>query len=480
MRKGTAVWAAVMVLVCAGLIGWHLAAPEDDDAEAVVTQALPADAEEPWGASGADAPLPDTATLTRALEERIAGSQGRYTVSVRDVVSGEQLVDLDAATVGAPASSLKLLTGSAALNVLGADHRFATTAVLAEDSRVTLVGGGDVLLGSGASDDDAVNGHAGLGTLAEQTVKALADRGAQGAFTVTVDSSLFPSPGLNPDWAADLVTSNNITEIQTPAMHAGRSGADPHSAVVRDPSDAALAAYVQALDSAAEQEGLDVTFSSAGHTEGAAPAVSGDGDGAAAEDDAAADGGTGEELGTVESATVLEQLQYMERNSDNYLAETFGRLVAVARGGEGSIDGATDAVEATVQDLGVDVTGLDLHDTSGLAATDRISPATLSGLLAEAQSGEHAELRDLAELLPVSGTTGTLASRLTGTDTKALVRAKTGTLADIVSLSGYVTTADGRLLSFSVMASGVTGALNQARSVTDAIATELLGCGCGA
>jgi D-alanyl-D-alanine carboxypeptidase/D-alanyl-D-alanine-endopeptidase (penicillin-binding protein 4) len=69
---------------------------------------------------------------------------------------------------------------------------------------------------------------------------------------------------------------------------------------------------------------------------------------------------------------------------------------------------------------------------------------------------------------------GTLSGRLTGTEAKGLVRAKTGTLADVISLSGFVTTQDGRLLSFSVMSSGVEGAQADARAATDAVAEALL------
>lgn len=456
MRKGTLAFAGAVLLACVGLVGVHALHRELVPTPQVT--AAPSAAAAPWGASGKQAPEPDAATLSSTVKERTTAGAGSYKVSVRDVATGQELVDQDAASTAAPASSLKLLTGSAALDQLGPDHRFTTRAVQDGDQGITLVGGGDVLLGSGASDAKATNGHAGLGTLAESTVKALVQHGTSGDVTVHVDSSLFTDPGLNPEWAADLVTSNNITEVQTPALYAGRSTADHHSAVVRNPADHALSAYVSALSAAAKKDGADLSFSAGGH---------------------ATAGSDAQELASVESATVLQQLHYMEDNSDNYLAEAMGRLVSVERGGEGSIEGATQAVTAVVKDLGVDVTGLDMKDTSGLAATNRISPATLTGMLAVAQSDKAPQLRDLAELLPVSGVSGTLSSRLSGTDTKALIRAKTGTLADVVSLTGYVTTADGRLLSFSVMASDLDGNLLGARNTADAIAAYLAGCGCG-
>lgn len=453
-----ALWAVVMV-VCGGLIAWHLVAPAEPAEPAPTPAALPSDAAQPWGASGTKAPLPDAAALTAAIEKDISGDHGSYHVSVLDVATGEALVDLGAHTAGTPASSLKLLTGAAALSTFEHDHRFSTSATLEKDGSLRLVGGGDVLLGEGESSADDVNGHAGLATLASEALAALQERGGiSGQISVSVDTSLFPGPGLNPDWAGDLVTSNNITEVETPAMYAGRAAATPKSAVVRTPADAALKAFVGALDDAAKQSGAKVTFSAKGR------AASGEGS---------------VRLASVDSATVLEQLHYMERNSDNYLAESLGRLVAVQRGATGSYQDATAQVSAAVKNLGVDTTGLQMKDTSGLAATNKVTPFTLAGLLQHAETSPRADLRELAGLLPVAGVTGTLSGRLGGQETKALVRAKTGTLAAVVSLTGYVTTKDGRLLSFSVMASGVEGALAEARAVADTVATTLVGCGCG-
>lgn len=446
---------AVACLVTAGLVAWHVAAPATHDAGQQESVApLPSDARTPWGASGADAPLPDADDLDSAVTEALEAGPGTYRVSVVDVVTGKELVDQDGTQAGTPASSLKLLTGAAALATLGHGTRFDTTAVL-DGEDLWLTGRGDTLLGAGESDPDTINGHAGLGTLAEKTVKALKKQGTSGSVKVGVDSSLFPGPGLNPDWEADLVETNNITEVQTPAMYAGRADAAPQSAVVRNPASAALSTYVQRLEEAASREGLDVDFSRGGDR----------GDEGASE---------GKTIAKVSSATVLQQLEFMENNSDNYLAETFGRLVAVEGGGTGDIEGATAAVSEAVKDLGVDTTGLDMHDTSGLAATNQVSPATLAQLLAVSQTSPNPDLRELAPLLPTAGVSGTLVQRLGGPESRGLVRAKTGTLADVISLSGFVTTEKGRLLSFSVMASDLDKALAEARAAEDAVAEALL------
>jgi serine-type D-Ala-D-Ala carboxypeptidase/endopeptidase (penicillin-binding protein 4) len=448
------VW-LVAVLALAALVGWHMLVGQSQTQEPAATPAaLPSAAAEPFTPLGADAPLPDAAALTSAVEAAIKGHHGTYNVVVQDVATGENLVDRNASTPATPASSLKLLTGAAALASFEPGHRFTTTATLDSEHRLRLVGGGDALLGAGASQPGEVAGHAGLETLAKLTLEALGRQGTlESSYEVLVDASLFPGPALNPAWTADLITTNNITEVQTPVLNAGRVSASHSSAVVRQPANAALAAFVKTLNAQAKDAGLDVAFTASGQ---------------AGKDEHAT------RLAAVESATLLEQLGYMEEHSDNFMAETFGRLVAVQRGATGSYQDAREQVTAAVKELGVDTSGLDMADASGLAATNKVSPATLAGLLTHAATSSQPQLRELATLLPVSGDTGTLAGRLNTTDTTGLVRAKTGTLAAVISLSGYATTADGRFLSFSVMASDVQGALGEARGVADSIAALLL------
>ena len=89
--------------------------------------------------------------------------------------------------------------------------------------------------------------------------------------------------------------------------------------------------------------------------------------------------------------------------------------------------------------------------------------------------------RDLAfipTMLPRAGATGTLQHRLDGTKTKALVLGKTGTLIDVISLTGVVTTKEGRPLGFSILFNDVEGNLDSARASADAVATALADCGC--
>ena len=75
--------------------------------------------------------------------------------------------------------------------------------------------------------------------------------------------------------------------------------------------------------------------------------------------------------------------------------------------------------------------------------------------------------------LPIAGVDGTIRTRMKGTPAEGNVHAKTGTLSMVRSLSGYVRTADGRLLEFGTLCNNWTVAQADVDRVADAIAVSL-------
>ena len=88
-------------------------------------------------------------------------------------------------------------------------------------------------------------------------------------------------------------------------------------------------------------------------------------------------------------------------------------------------------------------------DGSGLSRRDLVTAdATLQLLTYMSRHRYGAAFR---EALPVAGVDGTLKNRMKGTAAAGNVRAKTGTLSAVATLSGYVTSAAGERLVFSIM-----------------------------
>jgi serine-type D-Ala-D-Ala carboxypeptidase/endopeptidase (penicillin-binding protein 4) len=120
---------------------------------------------------------------------------------------------------------------------------------------------------------------------------------------------------------------------------------------------------------------------------------------------------------------------------------------------------------------GVPERGLALGDGSGLSRNDMITAnATVQLLTFMSKHRYFAQFRDA---LPIAGVDGTLRARMKGTPAEGNLRAKTGSLSSVASLSGYVTTAAGEHLAFSMMLNNYPDAGALRRDSIDAIAILL-------
>lgn len=399
----------------------------------------------------ADAPTPSAPVLsgyagTLAGDSLIPGATTG--VSVIDVATGTELVDHQASAPLTPASSNKVLTAWASLSALGGGHRMETRAVLSGGT-VTLVGGGDVLLAADAGDPSAVVGHAGLGDLARAAAAELTGQGVT-SVGVALDDTLFTGPAWNSGWESG--NEAWVGQIQPIMVDVTAYGSTGYPA---DPAMEAARAFSQALSAA----GITVTGEV---TRAAAPA-----------------GAT--KLASVQSAPLADVLSVSIKASDNTMTEVEGRVLAAATGREASFTGATQAVREQLQADGFDVTGLTLVDVCGLAKGDKVPAHLLAQIIARAAGADGGTVgRDLLTALPVGALDGTLSDRYVGTSAAGVVRAKTGSLDQTVSLTGTVVTADGRLLAYSVIIDGFPeGGMWSARTAMDNdLIIPLSGCGC--
>ena len=311
-----------------------------------------------------------------------ADGGGAFTGTVQDALTGQVLFDRGGAENRVPASNLKLLTAVAALRTLGPDHRFTTQVVPGPvPGQVVLVGGGDVLLAAGASRPGETMGHAGLATLAARTVESLKAAGTAGSIKVLLDDSLFSGPALNPAWQAGDVEAGEVAPLHPLALNSARF--DPAVTTGPRPQDAAMAAaeeFAAQLRTAGAGAGITVAPGVERLPAAAKPAAPGTG---AIAGTGAADGGPARSLppavlAQVESATVAEQVDLMLQVSDNYLAETMGRMAAAASGRPGSSEGAIAAVGDQLAAAGIAMDSVKLVDVCGLAMENRVSARQLT------------------------------------------------------------------------------------------------------
>jgi D-alanyl-D-alanine carboxypeptidase/D-alanyl-D-alanine-endopeptidase (penicillin-binding protein 4) len=135
--------------------------------------------------------------------------------------------------------------------------------------------------------------------------------------------------------------------------------------------------------------------------------------------------------------------------SQNLHAELYLRVLGRLEGGDGSVAQGARVVRQFLIGAGVDPGDIAFVDGSGLSPQDLITPRALTRLLVyAAREPWGAEYR---AGLPVGGVDGTLAGRFTQAPLKGRVFAKTGTISGVNALSGYLTTASGRTLVFSIL-----------------------------
>jgi D-alanyl-D-alanine carboxypeptidase/D-alanyl-D-alanine-endopeptidase (penicillin-binding protein 4) len=354
-----------------------------------------------------------------------------------------------------PASTTKLLTSTAALQVLGPDHTFHTRVVSGQGHRIVLVGGGDPLLARKPDSSPSAWPHrADIVTLARQTAAALRKEG-QTRVTLSYDDSLFSGPAVNPHWPDDYVPDGVVSPITALWLDEGRAASG--FGRVADPSATAAQEFANLL----ARNGVKVTGApSAAHAARHA-----------------------DEIASVESAPLAQIVEWILNVSDNEGAEVLARQVGLATSGEGSSAAGTAGVLRTLDRLGVDTGHARVYDGSGLSRENRIDPRTLVDVLRVAATAQHPDANAVVTGLPVAGFTGSLGDRFAdgAPAGRGLVHAKTGTLTGVSSLAGTVTDLDGTTMVFALMADRVKLPHTlDARQGLDQAAAALAACHCSA
>jgi D-alanyl-D-alanine carboxypeptidase/D-alanyl-D-alanine-endopeptidase (penicillin-binding protein 4) len=411
--------------------------------------APPAPVADPLPASVAD-PAKVRAALAAYLRD---DDLGRHVLASVATADGTPLFR-GGARSATPASTMKLLTGTAALEALGPETTLATRVVQGKGRReIVLVGGGDPYLSAAPGTHTEDPPHADLRTLGRATADALTFAGTT-SVRLRFDDSLFTGPTASPAWPASYTAEAVVAPIT--ALWVEQGAKQDGWGFEADPSRAAADAFAAELRKA----GIVVRGTPARAT---------------AADDAV-------ELARVESAPMRELVAEVLASSDNEGAELLAHHVGIAEGAGGSFDGGVEGVTAVLARLGVALRRGDVvHDGSGLSREDRLTDTTLLGVLALGADDTHPELRTLVTGLPVAGFTGSLGARFVegAPAGRGRVAAKTGTLTGVHGLAGVATDQDGNVLLFAFVADKV--ALEDtldARDSLDRLAAALGACHC--
>lgn len=171
-----------------------------------------------------------------------------------------------------------------------------------------------------------------------------------------------------------------------------------------------------------------------------------------------------------DSQPLTTLIREMNKSSDNYFAEsvlkTMGAETRATPGPATWKDGQA-ALQLFLGTLGLPPGTYRSDNGSGLFGSTEVSAKQMVTLL----RGAHADYRigpDLLGSLPVGGMDGTLARRWHGSAARGRVRAKTGTLATVTSLAGYVAVDSKRPLAFAILVNDIpTGQKGPARAMAD-------------
>ena len=155
------------------------------------------------------------------------------------------------------------------------------------------------------------------------------------------------------------------------------------------------------------------------------------------------------------SPTLARLVSTMNRESINLLAELIWRDAArgADRSGLGSAVNANNTLqEFLVRSVGASPDAVTATDGSGLSVLDRVTARSLVQLLAHANKAPWSSAFHAS--LPVAGESELLRNRMRTTPAQGNLHAKTGTTADVIGLSGYVTAENGEILAFSFLYNG--------------------------
>ena len=450
---------------------------------------------------------PAGGTLNASLAAFIAQprfASARWGIDVVDLNSGRTLYAHAAGKLFVPASNAKLYTAALALDLLGPAARFSTTLYAGDHADghgvvqgdLILVGGGDPALGTETGDAD---GPDWADTLAARLVAAGITR-VQG--NLVVDDTLFRDPPFGNGWGAEDLFTDYAPQVGALTVREGtirvsvsRDGPRCCNVAVQ-PESAGVRVRNLSVDATPGDGSSLLLYRPLGHdtlyVTGSLPRGVRRRDYTLAAPDPARMAGqdlldalqragvtlSGRlrvlrwpqasplpryprrvRIAALHSPPLAQLLRHMLLHSDNLYAQILLEHAGLywqdaGRGSCGWVLHWTSqwglcAMRTLLARIGITREQAHFTEGSGLSRQDMVSPRATTTLLAWIARQPWAA--DLIDALPHSGRSGTLLYRLSELPQGDRVQAKTGTLAHMYTLSGFLEMQDGRRLAFSLM-----------------------------
>lgn len=423
-------------------------------------------------------------------------------VLAQDLNSGDILVDFRSGHLFTPASNVKLFTAAAALKILGPEFQFSTGVWVDDTSEnghsqwLALKGSGDPFLS--LKDLEAIS------TFISRQFTRLD--------TLIIDASVFDGLYYGPGWMWDEGSNRDAAQISglnlnwnTIDLVVIEDTLEYGTVILSSPNTAYVSIDNQVMivaDTSAEKKLTAERFwwNNSNHVAVTGAVIPGnlpDSLHSNINDPAAfagtvfkelllADGVTldtvifsgvpvnGKKILVHPSERLPVMLQYFLKETDNLVGEALLKTLNHSQNGEpGSWSGGLKLIRTFLSgEVEIDTAGMRLADGSGLSRYNLLSPQITVKLLKYIyEDSLGSEI--IIPSLPVAGIDGTLQDRLTRPVTKGNVRAKTGSLGNVSTLSGYLKTLKGREIVFSIMMNGFTVDRKTIRDLQDRLC-ELL------
>ncbi|NWF88614.1 MAG: D-alanyl-D-alanine carboxypeptidase/D-alanyl-D-alanine-endopeptidase [Ignavibacteriaceae bacterium] len=171
------------------------------------------------------------------------------------------------------------------------------------------------------------------------------------------------------------------------------------------------------------------------------------------------------------SPELKEIIKIINKNSQNFFAEQLMKTIGLEKKGFGSIENGLEACNAIFQEMGINPDNMIILDGSGLSRSNLVTPKQIVSLLNFMY--QHKYYLPFYNSLPIAGVDGTLANRMKGSKAENNVRAKTGFIGGVRSLSGYVNTGDNEPIVFSMIVNNFTVPLKLAENIQDLVCIRL-------